>query len=242
MFSYFFVWHFGEWSDLHLLEVFFHAWLYCFTLCVKGTWKTCGTLLWNRGLWKRSRGELMGLDDHYAHPVPCSKPCECMLTHIWSIYTCMLTDFYLDNYCQSLFTLWWTKIFPKYQVLILNAFFTVSSWSPQQTVQVGVLFHLCFCLRLPFPMHHTSKCLTDTGQSFVSPSEVELSSSSEEVEALSLSHCQVLEFGVSPSFSLTLWPTRRLPGLLISHSSQRGQRASASWEKGASERESCHGR
>lgn len=31
----FFVWHFLEWSDLHLPEVLFHAWLYCFTLCVK---------------------------------------------------------------------------------------------------------------------------------------------------------------------------------------------------------------
>lgn len=75
-------------------------------------------------------------------------------------------------------------------------------------------------------MHHTSKCLTDTGQSFVSLSEVELSSSSES----SLSS-PGLEFGVSPYFSLTLWPTHRLPGLLISHSSRRGQRAGASWEK-----------
>lgn len=32
-FSFFFVWHFLEWSDLHLPEVMFHAWLYCFTLC-----------------------------------------------------------------------------------------------------------------------------------------------------------------------------------------------------------------
>lgn len=47
------------------------------------------------------------------------------------------------------------------------------------------------------------------------------------VEALSLPS---LEFRLSPHFSLTLWPTHRLPGLLISHSSQRGQRASASWE------------
>lgn len=40
-----------------------------------------------------------------------------------------------------------------------------------------------------------------------------------------------LEFGVSAHFSLTLLPTRRLPGLLISHSSRRGQRANASWEE-----------
>lgn len=33
--------------------------------------------------------------------------------------------------------------------------------------------------------------------------------------------------------SLTLWPPRRLPGPLISHSSQRGQRARARWEGGA---------
>lgn len=31
----FFIWHFLGWSDLHLPEVLFHAWLYCFTLCVK---------------------------------------------------------------------------------------------------------------------------------------------------------------------------------------------------------------
>lgn len=99
----------------------------------------------------------------------------------------------------------------------------VKTW---QTVQVGGLFLVVVCLPLPFPMHHTSKYLTDTGQSFVSLSEVELSSSSESSLPL-----PGLKFGVSPYFSLTLWPTRRLPGLLISHSSRKGQRARASWEK-----------
>jgi len=51
-----------------------------------------------------------------------------------------------------------------------------------------------------------------------------------EVGALPLRQLLSLEF--SPSFSsLTLWPTLRLPGLLISRSSRRGQRANASWEK-----------
>lgn len=96
-------------------------------------------------------------------------------------------------------------------------------------MNVGVLFLVVVCLQLPFSMHHTSKCLADMGQLFVSLCEVELSSSSERSGgSLSLPG---LEFGVSPCFSLTLWPTRRLPGLLISHSSRRGQRASASWEK-----------
>lgn len=108
-------------------------------------------------------------------------------------------------------------------------FSSIYSLSLKQTVQAGVLCLVVVCLLLPFPMHHTSKCLTDTGQSFVSLSEVELSSSSgRSGSSLSLLG---LEFGVSPYFSLTLWPARRLPGLLISHSSRRGQRASASWEK-----------
>lgn len=92
----------------------------------------------------------------------------------------------------------------------------------------GCCFLVVF-LQLLFPMQHTSNCLTDTGQSFVSLSEVELSSSSERSgSSLSLLG---LEFGVPPRFSLTLWSSPRLPGLLISHSSRRGQRASASWEK-----------
>lgn len=41
--------------------------------------------------------------------------------------------------------------------------------------------------------------------------------------------------------SPTLWPTRGLPGLLVSGSSQRGQRAGASWERGRG-RERCRGR
>ena len=65
-------------------------------------------------------------------------------------------------------------------------------------MQVGDLFLVVVCLRLPFPMHHTSKCLTDMGQSFVSLSEVELSSSSERSgSALSLPG---LEFGVFSPF------------------------------------------
>lgn len=75
-------------------------------------------------------------------------------------------------------------------------------------------------------MHHTGECLPDTGPSFASLSEVELSSSREE------------ELAGQPgvwTFSLTLWPTRRLPGPLISHSSQRGQRARARWEGGLRE-------
>lgn len=81
---------------------------------------------------------------------------------------------------------------------------------------------------MPFPMHRNSECLTDTGRRLSVCLKWSCLPAVREVEAHSLPS---LEFGVSPRFSLILWLTRWLPGFLISHSSQRGQRASASWEK-----------
>lgn len=75
-------------------------------------------------------------------------------------------------------------------------------------VQVGDLFFVCLfvCLRSPFPMHHTSKCLPDTGQSFASLSEVELSSS--RAEGWRLSGCPVSSLDFLPAtlaHSLAAW-------------------------------------
>lgn len=91
-------------------------------------------------------------------------------------------------------------------------------------------------------MHHTSKCLTDMGQSFVSLCEVQLSSSSEKKRRLSLSLS--LSFGVW-SFSLFLPDTPGpLAGCLGSSSLTvvGGVKGPVQAGRRCGERESCHGR
>lgn len=67
---------------------------------------------------------------------------------------------------------------------VITVSFSLWSWSASWRLVFVCLFVP------PFPMHHTSKCLPDTGPWFASLSEVELSSSREE------------ERGASPEFGL----------------------------------------
>lgn len=89
----FFVWHFLDWSDLHLPEVLFHAWLYCFTLCeeTRAEHERPVALCCETGGYERRAG--MSLGDkaiimlNLCHALK-AVPCETMLTfsHIYVIH------------------------------------------------------------------------------------------------------------------------------------------------------------
>lgn len=122
---FFFVWHFLKWSDLHLPEVMFHAWLYCFTLCeeTRAEHERPMALSCETEGYERRAGTSLGdktiIMLNMCHALK-AVPCLCMLTvsniygahidtNMCTAFLCKNSDFFCihataSSYLQAIFS------------------------------------------------------------------------------------------------------------------------------------------